>query len=271
MKCDQILEKFADDWAGSLDPDDRAQYESHLAACASCREERESLNRLWIRLGRIPSEDPGPAVRQRFHAMLEGYRQGMGQSREATLRRGGFGEWLGPLFRLQPAFQLGLLVMLLAGGFVAGYLARASRNGREEIAALRAEVHEMRQMTTISLLRQQSASERLKGVYWSSQVDRPDPEFLSTLVHTLNYDPNVDVRLAAADALARFAGYSGVRQDLIKSLSMQESPLVQISLIDLLVQLHERQSIKVLRQLIDDANQNPQVRDRAQWGLQRLS
>jgi hypothetical protein len=161
--------------------------------------------------------------------------------------------------------------LLLICGFVAGYLMRSARNGHEEIAGLRAEVHEMRQMVTISLLKQQSASERLKGVSWSTQVTRPDPEFLSTLIHTLNYDSNVDVRLAAVDALARFAGYPAVRRDLIKSLPRQDSPLVQISLIDLLVQLHEHQSIDVLKQLVNDDNQDPQVRDRAKWGLQRLS
>ena len=202
--------------------------------------------------------------------MLEGYRHGLGRSQPAR-QRSSLAERLVGVLRLRPAFQLGLGMLLLICGFVAGYLMRSARNGHEEIAGLRAEVHEMRQMVTISLLKQQSASERLKGVSWSNQVTRPDPEFLSTLIHTLDYDPNVDVRLAAVDALARFAGYQSVRQDLIKSLPRQDSPLVQISLIDLLVQLHEHQSIDVLKQLVNDDNQDPQVRDRAKWGLQRLS
>jgi hypothetical protein len=183
----------------------------------------------------------------------------------------GLNHSLVPAFRIRPVLQFGLGVVILVIGFAVGYFMRSSQNGREEMISLRAEIHEMRQMVTISLLKQQSASERLKGVSWSSQVTRPDPEFLATLIHTLNYDPNVDVRLAAIDALARFAAYPGVRQNLIQSLSRQNSPLVQISLIDLLVQLHERQSINVLKQLVNDASQNQQVRDRAQWGLQRLS
>jgi HEAT repeat protein len=92
-------------------------------------------------------------------------------------------------------------------------------------------------------------------VSWSSQVNHPDPEFLTTLVHTLNYDPNVDVRLAAVDAIARFAGYSTVRIDLVRSLPKQDSPLVQIALIDLLVQLHERQSVDAFKRIIEDTNQ----------------
>jgi hypothetical protein len=270
MKCDKALELFADYWAGSLDSAEKAQFESHLAECPQCREEFESLNRLWTDLAGIPTEEPGHAVRSRFYAMLAEYRRDMDRSPKASLRSK-FREWFGPMLRLVPSYQLGLGVLILACGFISGYLIRSMRNGSPELAELRSEVREMRQMMSLSLLKQQSASERLKGVSWSSQVSHPDPEFLSTLVHTLNYDPNVDVRLAAVDALARFAGYATVRLDLIRSLPRQDSPLVQISLIDLLVQLHERQSADVFKQIIEDTNQNPQVRARAQWGLRNIS
>jgi hypothetical protein len=262
---------FADDWAGSLNPGDRELYESHLAACSTCRQELESLNRLWTRLGTIPREEPGPESRQRFYAMLDGYSRGLDRSQTGGSRRTGVANWFAPIFRLRPVFQLGLGILLLVGGFLSGYIIRSARNGQEEMASLRGEIHEMRQMITISLLKQQSASERLRGVSLSSLVSRPDPDFLSTLIHTLDYDPSVDVRLAAVDALSRFATHAAVRQDLVRSLPRQDSPLVQISLIDLLVQLHERQSIDVLRQLVNDVQQNPQVRDRARWGLQQLS
>jgi HEAT repeat protein len=86
----------------------------------------------------------------------------------------------------------------------------------------------------------------------------------------LNYDSNVDVRLAAIDALSRFAADPDVRSGLVKSLPIQKSPLVQISLIDLLVQLQERQSIEVLKRIADDAGQNQQVCQRAERGVQKL-
>jgi hypothetical protein len=270
MKCDRIQDLFADQWSGALDAGSRSRLEAHLAECVSCREEWESLNRLWAKLGEIPPEEPGPGVRTRFYAMLEGYQQGLGRKRVAPSHRAGLSGWFGGWFAGQPAFQFGLAAALLLAGFFAGLTLRPSHNGHEELASLREEVHEMRQMVAISLQKQQSASERLRGVSLTSQVSRPDPEFLATLIHTLNYDPNVDVRLAAVDALSRFAEEPAVRDGLVRSLPKQDSPMVQISLIDLLVQLHERQSIEVLKQLTNDANQNQQVRQRAQWGLQKL-
>ena len=201
--------------------------------------------------------------------MLEGYHEGLARAKPSS-GRGGTSALLGRWFALQPALQFGLAALLVATGFFAGYVLRPA-GSHEEITGLRQEVHEMRRMVSMSLLKQQSASERLKGVGLTSHIARPDPEFLRTLIHTLDFDPNVDVRLAAVDALARFGADPMVRGALVKSLPKQDSPLVQISLIDLLVQLHERQSIEVLRQLIDDSNQNRQVRQRAEWGLQKLS
>jgi hypothetical protein len=269
MKCDRIQDLFADQWSGALDAGSRARLESHLSECASCREEWESLNKLWAKLGTIRPEEPGPGVRTQFYAMLEGYRQCLDQARVAPSGRKSLGEWFAGWAWRRPAFQFGIAAALLLAGFLGGMMLRPARDGREELASLREEVHEMRQMVTISLQKQQSASERLKGVAWSSNVSRPDAE--SLLMHTLNYDPSVDVRLAAVDALSRFAGDPAVREGLVKSLPKQDSPLVQISLIDLLVQLNDRQSVDVLIQLSNDSSQNRQVRQRALWGLQKLS
>jgi len=270
MKCKDIQELLADKWAGTLDDDSRARLESHISQCPSCLQEYEQLNALWDRLGEIPSEEPSPALKSRFYSMLHSYRDDMERSEVMASPHPGRSRYFGGAFTLQPVFQFGLAAVLLLAGFFGGYILKSSRNGHEELANLREEVREMRQMVTVSLLKQQSASERLKGVSWSSQVSQPDSEFLSVLMSTLNDDSNVDVRLAAIDALSRFAAYPDVRSGLVKSLSTQESPLVQISLIDLLVQLHERQSIDVLKSIADDAGQNQYVRQRAEWGLQKL-
>jgi HEAT repeat protein len=139
------------------------------------------------------------------------------------------------------------------------------------VAKLREEVHNMYQLVTISLLQQQSASERLRGLSWSQRVSQPDPEVLSALLQVLNYDPNVNVRLAAVDALSQFSGQQNVRQGLIQGLTRQASPLVQIALIDLLVSLHERNSVDTLKHLVKDQRLNESVKQRAEWGLKQLS
>jgi len=73
----------------------------------------------------------------------------------------------------------------------------------------------MKQMVMLSLLKQQSASERLRGVNWSYQIEQPDEQVLSALLRALDSDPNVNVRLAAVDALQQFARRALVKKGLL--------------------------------------------------------
>ena len=62
----------------------------------------------------------------------------------------------------------------------------------------------MRQMMSLSLLQQQSATARLQGVVSIAQIDDPSGDVIAALLDTLMYDPNANVRLATIDALKRF-------------------------------------------------------------------
>jgi hypothetical protein len=139
-----------------------------------------------------------------------------------------------------------------------------------EIEAMRGEMRELREMVSLSLMQQQSASERLKGVTWTGQLDRPSGEVVSALLDALMHDPNVNVRLATVDALERFAAREDVRHGAIEAVNRQMSPLVQIALIDFMVKTNERESVATLRQLAQDPQVNDTVRARAAWGLQQL-
>ena len=57
---------------------------------------------------------------------------------------------------------------------------------------------------------------------------------VNALLETVNYDDTVDVRLAAVDALRRLSTEAEVRARLASALDRQDSPLVQIALIDAL-------------------------------------
>jgi hypothetical protein len=179
--------------------------------------------------------------------------------------------WLVRWWR-QPLVQLAAAAVLLALGVAVG---RASRPApappaSDEIASVRSELREMRQMVTLTLMQQQSASDRLKGVSWSSTLERPGGEVVTALLDTLLHDPNVNVRLAAIDALARFAGEQQVRQGAIDALQSASSPMVQIALIDFVVGVRDAGSIATLKKLASDRSLNEAVRLHASQGLERL-
>jgi hypothetical protein len=272
MTCEKTREKFADYLVGDLDEKSMTSVQAHLAACPACREELEGLSAVWAKLGVLPREQPGPALRQRFYAMLEAHKEGM----EREEGRPGFGQavwaWLGRFRPGRPAYQLALSLALVGLGLAGGYLLSGRRpDMRNEVAGLRQEVRDIRQITAVSLLNQSSPSERLKGVSWSAQLSQPGEKILLTLLDTVNNDPNINVRLAAVDALYLFYDHPQVKEGLVNSLGRQTSPLVQLSLIDLLVGIRERRAADALRQLIRDEKLDPEVKKRAEIGLSQLT
>jgi HEAT repeat protein len=120
-------------------------------------------------------------------------------------------------------------------------------------------------------MQQQSATERLRGVCGSAQIDQPGNEIVGALLDTLMHDPNVNVRLACVDALRRFSGQDAVRRGTIQALNESSFPLVQIALIDYMVETKDKSAVDALRRLSEDSMANEAVRGRAVWGVQQLN
>jgi HEAT repeat protein len=125
-------------------------------------------------------------------------------------------------------------------------------------------------MVALSLMQQQSAGERLRGVNWAYRVESSDTEVLSALLDTVNNDPSVNVRESAVEALHRFGSSPVTRTAIVQSIRKQTSPLVQIALIDLLVDLKVSDAAPELNKLVSDDTIDSSVRDRAKWALGKI-
>jgi hypothetical protein len=202
--------------------------------------------------------------------MLEAYQQGLQEAKPAAGVRDAIDGWLSRWWPRRPALQFGFVMAALVLGLWLGQHQNHADQGNAELAQLRTEVQSMRQLVTLSLLQQSSPAERLRGVSYSQLMQEPDQEVQTALLHTLNYDPNVNVRLAAIDALYSLGNEAGIRHELVESLRRQASPLVQIALIDLLVKLREKQSLEAFRRLLQDERLNHEVKQRVEWGIQQL-
>lgn len=271
MTCFEIKKLFPDHLTGDLDEDTRHRLQTHLSDCASCREELENLSAVWTKLGVLPEEQPSPTLRARFYTLLEAHKRETEPTKRPSVWLRTLVARASQLWPRRPAYQLSLALVFLAFGLTAGYVLRPSGPNRQAITTLRQEVHSMRQTLAVTLLKQPSPGERLKGIGLSSETQHPEEGLLEALVQTLDSDPNVNVRLAAVDALYLFAENPKVKAELILSLTRQTSPLVQVALVDLLVSLRERRAAAALQQLIRDENLNPEVKLRAEQGLAVLS
>ena len=267
MKCEEYRALLPEYWEGGLEENERVAFEMHLASCVGCRSEADSLASIWHGLSRIPMAQPSTDLRRRFYERLDAFQQGALE--QSGSKPTSLGERLRAWFTLRPAFQIGFSVAMLALGFLAGYGVDHKKE-ETQVSQLRAEVGSMRQLVTLSLLQQQNASERLKGVNFASRVEQSDTEVLSALLRTVNHDANVNVRLAAVDALQTFAASPVARRGLIQSIGKQESPLVQVALIDAIAEMQDPQAIPVLSKLAADPNANSSVIQSARSALARL-
>lgn len=271
MRCQDIQTKFPDYLIGDIDSKTKKDLQSHIADCSTCREELESLSSIWAKLGVLPEERPSNDLRTRFYSMLEAQKHELEQQKARSRFRKIFPGRLEGWWPRRPAFQLSLSLLFLVFGLATGYFLSSKGQAPQELVQLRQEVQSMHQMLAVSLLDQQSPSDRIRGVNLSYGIEKPEPQTLTRLLRTLNSDPNVNVRLAAVDALYLFRDNAIVREGLVVSLSQQSSPLVQVALIDLIVDIRERQAIDALKQLIQDEELTPEVKQRAEQSIQQLS
>ena len=247
MKCEEIRDMIPDYLSENLDLQVKSRIDEHTLSCIDCQQEIEALALVWSKMEDLPEEEPGPAVRTRFYTMLEVYDQGINHAPQRASWFERLNERLRVWFPRQPVFQFGVTAIFLFVGLTIGLRLNTPSQSTGELERLNKEITEMRQLVTLSLLNQPTASERLRGVYMSRDIPELDDKYLAALVNALNSDPSVSVRLAAVDALQRYSDSSEVRTDLVASLPRQTSPIVQISLIDTLERLREKRAIDAFK------------------------
>ena len=119
-------------------------------------------------------------------------------------------------------------------------------------------------------LQQASASDRLAAIDRLRQVSQPAPETFQLLIKTLSDDPNVNVRIAAAEALLPYLHQNpGMLEQVKQSFESQDSPIVQSVLIEMLVQMKEKSSVRLLEEVRNTTNE-PTLRRQIEESLPQL-
>ena len=255
MNCEDVKRNFVEYWRGTLAPAELETLEGHLASCEQCRAEAEGLKHVWSTLGEMPEADPSLRSRTRFYASLR-------ELERHELERAHRFWWL-----RHPAFQAACAVLILVIGILIG---NTTGRSSAEVSQLRNEVSSMKQLVTLSLLQQQNAGDRLKGVSWAYRAEQSDAEVLAALLATVDHDPNVNVRLAAVDAMRNFSDSPVGRRGLVQALNKQSSPLVEIAILDQLVEMREKSAKPAISTLIGSTTVNPEVKEHGKQALKEL-
>ncbi len=232
--------------SGDMSEMERVGFEKLLTSNENYRKELEELKGIWSRVEQLDAPEPTSRMDERFFETLSK------EKSEKTV--GKFWQSLQEtLFSvLRPQFAYGLLLVGIGLGLGYFFSPNAVSNPGQTVVEVNNETEKVRQRLVLTLLEQPSANQRLQGVSEANKIANVDSIVVRALLQTLNSDPNVNVRLAAIESLTNYLENPLVRQGLVQSIAHQESPILQVTLANLMVALQEKASIEPFRQLLKE-------------------
>jgi len=220
------------------------------------RQELSDIKRIYDIVINDAGPDPPESMDTRFYEMLE----------NETLKSGNkkFGSIM-TMATSSAAFRRALNIAAGIALFIAGWLGASfsgNSGNKKQLALLTNELSDLKESLVLTMMKQSSPVERIQAVTMVTTMDKVDSEITICLLSVLSYDPNDNVRLVALETLAGYADIPEVREGLIRSISHQQSPLIQIRLAELMLALEEKRSVEEFRKILSDITLDYNVRTR---------
>ncbi len=250
----------------SLSSDEKSEIESLIGKGEIDILDLKEMESLYQKTGDIPAPEPGKGMRSSFYNMLEEEKARQHSSIPDRVNR--FFESAAERI-VWKRVAIACVVFLI--GILIGNLLTPFKNYNQQINQLGREVNQMRQTVALNLMDDSSPVDRLKAVNISMKISSDNHRVIDALLKTLNNDPNINVRLAAVEALVRHGNNSAARRGLIRSIDKQQSPLVQVALADAMLSLQDGHSVKAFKKLLQEDDLNPSVRKHIQHTVNLLS
>ena len=232
-------ELWQDRLAGDISENEEKELNAFLEANPEVAAELDGLEETWHLFEGIERPEPSEAMDDGFHGMMAAYKEKQTTARPNVL------DWI--VQRMTSSWQVGLASLVM--GLFIGWWMLPSQNQQQDIQQLSSEIQSMKEMMMLTLIEQPKAQERIRAVNLAAELPNADAKVVNALITTLNSDGNVNVRLASLESLVRYINEPNVREALVESLKMQESPLVLIAIADVLVAIQEKSSVKALEEL----------------------
>lgn len=255
-KLESLIIDYID---GKLNEEEKAGIERELAANENAYQLYEQTREVIRAIDKSAQLEPSAKLKKGFDELLKAE---MEQQKPVTAKT---------IFFSPMIFRAAAAIALVLSGVAIGFWINKNQQRELELAKIQQQMEEMRSVMLSQLEDKQSASQRMMAVSQVMEIEKPDDEIVQALVKAMNEDANTNVRLAALDALSKFHQEPEVRKELIKALSKQKDPLVQMALIQLMVQMKEKGIVNDLKKIVDDNKTMKAVKDEAYSGLMKLS
>ncbi|MCA6075147.1 HEAT repeat domain-containing protein [Fulvivirga sedimenti] len=256
MMRDELIKKFDE---GTASEQELRLLEEMIHAGEVEIAELASLKKFGEMFSNVP--EPSETMTSRFYSSLA--KELKKERRPSVLVR------INQALQFNPIARWAFGIVLIAVGFIAGEYVN-TRNNVDEIKTLTAEINNVKEVMLLTMLEKESINDRLKAVNLTQDMPTVSDKVTEALLQTLGNDENVNVRLAAIEALIPYVNQPAVRKGLINSISKQESPLVLLALSELMVALQEKGAVEEFNQILRNNNTPDDVRSQLKSNIDIL-
>lgn len=246
MKFEHIKHLLPEYLEGDLGENQEQEVENHLKECGDCRRELEQYRELERQFFNEKEAEPSANLEARFSAMLEKEKSEM--SRESSS------------FQYKDLLKVAAAIAVLFISFQAGRMIE-QESAETPIVTAETSGESDERIAMLSLMTDESASKRIQGVNYFEEFTELDEDILKVLIDKMLYDENKNVRLTAVEALAKFSTSEEVKENLITALETEKDPVIQIALIQILVEIQEKQAVEPMKKLLETEETQPFVKD----------
>ncbi len=267
MKCEEVEKLMVDYLDLSLEESTRQEIEKHLETCERCIDELKDTQEVLKLISKDEMENPDDSLKINFYHMLHSEIRKNEERKVAS-----FSIPVTPWYNSARYRVAAAVAFLIFGSFIGMFIhtLTSGSNATKQISQLQTEVSDLRKTAMFTMLKDESSSDRLQAVTYAGDIDNADENVINVLVETLNNDKNVNVRMAAAYALSKFASQREVIDSLVKSLSLQTEPILQVTLINILAERKEKSALGPIQKIISNKNTIKEVRNVAENSLRVL-
>ncbi|MGH9492901.1 MAG: HEAT repeat domain-containing protein [Terriglobales bacterium] len=259
MNCEWVKENIPSYLYDELGDDARHELEQHLARCAGCATEAESVRQLKQAASELPRLEPTPNL-------LAASRMGLQESLETAKQSAGWqrwifdpGAWLQQV-RFAPALAAALLMVGFTGGALTAYRMGSRPGTNPAVAPAESSIAGIRGIT------QEPGTNNVQVRYDrlvpdSAQGSMDDPRIQQLLLYAARNNENSGVRMDSIDLLTRRPGDTRVREALMYALRYDRNPGVRLKALDGLG-AYVREDVRVRNAMLEAlmGDSNPGVR-----------
>lgn len=262
MNHQNIIAKKIEFLNGHSMDDIDSEMQAVVSESQELQTELDFIESIWANQSPIEEIEPTSNMDARFYQMLSQAQTSQSDNDETIRNRSqnkSLLERFQSLFVLQPMAQFAMLAMLFVGGWLANDI--TVPNPVNSTAKLEQQIESLNVMVALSMLQNQSTTERLAGVSYANTSHINDSKITQVLFEILNQDRSNAVRLAVIDVLSKQAEESMVRSQLLDSLNENQSTMVQASLARLLLNSNTQLSQSELLNLLNNKGLDKEVID----------